>query len=88
MSQNRPDWIKCILQPFKEKIATSLCGHTISGEFHFQGIDHAYAMVITQGRLIPCPECTLQALKILNSALKIANESIENYKPEEDESTL
>lgn len=85
MNKLRPDWIRCIKTPFDTSVPMSLCERNVGSEFCFQGLDHAYYTVLNQGRMIPCPDCMFKALEIFNSAIEMADEAIDFYKPEEED---
>lgn len=69
MSDNRPDYVKCIAETRTDRLGKTWCGRPISSmEWKFLDIDHAVYTILSDARQVPCPDCLSKIVSIMRGA--------------------
>lgn len=66
MTDQRPEWIRCIKHNHADYDKEAWCGRKISCfDWVFQDIDHAAYATMGEARQVPCPDCIDTIVKVL-----------------------
>lgn len=68
MTDERPDYVKCIRHTHEYYNNKSWCGKPVASfDWTFTDLDHAAYSLVDKSRLIPCPDCIKAAINVLQS---------------------